>query len=205
MIPEEHLFSFESDGLRLEGMLHEGSGRWAAAVLHPHPLYGGDMDNHVVLALRATLAEAGATTLRFNFRGVGRSEGVHDNGRGECDDARAAIRSLRGIRPNCGILLAGYSFGASVAGAVAATETLTGLVLVSPPVAAGPLPGLPGGVGTLLVTGDCDDIAPADAVLALGGPRRRVAIVEGANHAWWPGGDSMADEVRAFLRELPQS
>ena len=204
MIPEERPFSFQCDGLRLEGMVHEGEGSLAAVVLHPHPLYGGDMDNHVVLAIRSALAEAGATTVRFNFRGTGGSKGVHDGGRGEANDARAAIGALRELRPGCRLVLAGYSFGAQVAAGVAATDTLAGLVLVSPPLAMGAGARLPEGVPTLLVTGDADEVAPADAVRALAGPRCRVAIVEGVSHAWWPGVDRLSAEVRAFLRELPQ-
>ncbi len=204
MIPDERAFAFESDGLRLEGMLHEGDGAIAAVVLHPHPLYGGDMDSHVVLALRTAFAEAGATTLRFNFRGTGRSQGAYDDGRGEAADAHAAISALRELRPGRGVLLAGYSFGAHVAADVASTEELVGLVLVSLPVTAGRLPRIPEGVDTLLVTGDCDDIAPADRMAALAGPRRRVAIVEGVSHAWWPGVDRLAAEVAVFLRELPR-
>jgi alpha/beta superfamily hydrolase len=203
LIPAERGFPFTSDGLELEGMLHEGAGQLAAVVLHPHPLYGGDMDNHVVLALRATFADAGATTLRFNFRGAGGSQGVHDGGRGEADDARAAIRELRTLRPGCRMLLAGYSFGAQVAAAVASTEQLAGLVLVSPPVAVGALPRLPEGVDTLIVTGEWDDIAPAERLAELAGPRRRVAVVEGVSHGWWPGVDRVAAEVAAFLGELP--
>ncbi len=204
MIPEERPFAFESDGLQLEGMLHEGDGGLAAVVLHPHPLYGGDMDNHVVLALRGTLAGAGTTTLRFNFRGAGRSQGEHDGGRGEATDARAAIDELRKLRPGCRLLLAGYSFGAQVAATVASAGQLDGLVLVSPPVAMGALPQLPEGVDTLIVTGEWDDIAPAERLAGLAGPRRRVGVVEGASHAWWPGVDRLAAEVAAFLRELPR-
>ncbi|TAK55776.1 MAG: alpha/beta hydrolase [Dehalococcoidia bacterium] len=204
MIPGERTFSFVSDGLELEGMLHEGEGQLAAVVLHPHPVYGGDMDNHVVLALRAAFAEAGATTLRFNFRGAGRSQGAHDGGRGEADDARAAMRELRTLRPGCGMLLAGYSFGAQVACAVASTEQLAGLVLVSPPAATVALPRLPEGVDTLIVTGEWDDVAPAERLAELAGPRRRLAVVEGASHAWWPGVDQLAAEVAAFLGELPR-
>ena len=204
MIPDERPFSFESDGLRLEGMLHEGDGATAAIVLHPRPLYGGDMDNHVVLALRASLTEAGATTLRFNFRGTGRSEGTHDNGRGEADDARAAIRSLRELGPGCGVVLAGYSFGAHVAARVALTVLLDGLILVSPPFTDGPLPTLPESVDTLLVTGEWDDSAPAARLAGLAGPRRRFVVVEGTGHGWWPGVDRLVAEVRTFLGELPR-
>ena len=203
MTPVERSFDFESDGRQLEGMLHEDDGGLAAVVLHPHPLYGGDMDNHVVLAVRAAFADAGATTLRFNFRGAGRSQGAHDGGRGEADDARAAIRELRVLRPNCRMLLAGYSFGAQVAAAVAAAEPLAGLVLVSPPIAMGALTRLPEGVDTLIVTGEWDDIAPAGRLSELANRRTRVAVVEGAGHAWWPGVDRLAAEVAAFLRELP--
>ncbi len=122
LIPDERAFALESDGLRLEGMLHEGDGAIAAVVLHPHPLYGGDMDSHVVLALRTAFAEAGATTLRFNFRGTGRSQGAYDDGRGEANDARVAIAAIRELQPGRSILLAGYSFGAHVAANVASTE-----------------------------------------------------------------------------------
>src|SRR5437870_1749312 len=84
----ERFVQFESDGPRLDGALRlVQSARLCAVVLHPHPLYGGDMDNHVVTSLCAALNTLGATTLRFNFRGAGASEGTHDNGRAEVDDA----------------------------------------------------------------------------------------------------------------------
>jgi len=198
----ERPIAFESGGLTLEGMLHEGDGPLAAVVLHPHPLYGGDMDNHVVLALRSALADAGATTLRFNFRGTGASQGAHDAGRGEVDDARAAVRELRALRPGCRMLLAGYSFGARVAAELAPGEQLAGLVLVSPPAVSGELPRPPAGVDTLIVTGEWDDIAPAARLAELAGPRCRLVVADGVGHAWWPGVDRLASEVTAFLGEL---
>ncbi|NIV39279.1 MAG: alpha/beta hydrolase, partial [Anaerolineae bacterium] len=106
--------------LRLEGILHvaEGHGQLPAAVIcHPHPLGGGSMHNGVVEAIARGLASRGVTALRFNFRGVGASEGVHDNGRGERDDiagaqnwllAQPAVDARR-------VSLVGYSFGACVA------------------------------------------------------------------------------------------
>jgi len=200
---EERAFSFESDGLRIEAMLHEGEGALAAVILHPHPLYGGDMDNHVVLALRAALAEAGATTLRFNFRGAGHSEGSFDDGRGEAEDARNSMSALRQLRPAAGLVLAGYSFGALVAAGISREIELRALILVSPPVALGPLPELPTGVPSLLITGEFDDIAPADRLAALEGPVTRVAVVPGTGHAWWPGVDALALEVAAFLKGVP--
>ncbi len=203
MSSDERAFAFESDGLHIEAMLHEGEGALAAVVLHPHPLYGGDMDNHVVLALRSAFAESGATTLRFNFRGVGRSDGSFDDGRGEAEDARSAARALRELRPGAGLVMAGYSFGALVAAGISREIELEALVLVSPPVALAPLPELPPGVQTLLITGEYDDVAPPDRLTAYEGPRAHVAVVPGTGHAWWPGVDALASELAAFLRGVP--
>src|SRR5438445_2602075 len=95
-VERQQFVQFQSDGLRLEGALRVvPDARLCAVVLHPHPLYGGDMDNHVVTALCAALNALGATTLRFNFRGAGASEGRHDNGRGEVEDAVEAVRFVR--------------------------------------------------------------------------------------------------------------
>ena len=87
----------------------------AAIVCHPHPQYGGDMSNSVVVAVVQALAERGVATLRFNFRGVGGSEGSYDGGPGEADDARGAVAWLRRRSPQAAICLGGYSFGAIVA------------------------------------------------------------------------------------------
>src|SRR5205823_9505021 len=126
---------FQSDGLRLEGALRPRPyARLAAVVLHPHPLYGGDMDNHVVTSLCAALNTLGVTTLRFNFRGAGASEGAHDNGRGEVDDALAAVSFVRDASPGIPLVLVGYSFGAMVAASSATRANVAALVLVSPPV-----------------------------------------------------------------------
>ncbi len=191
----------ESSDLRLESMLHEGDGRLAAVMLHQHPQYGGDMDNHVVMTVCRTLAAHGATTLRFNFRGTGESDGQFDNGAGERDDARAAIAALRSIAPDAPLVLAGYSFGAMVAVGIAPACPLAALVLVSPPVAFAPLPPLPD-IPTLLITGEFDDVAPADALAASAAPGRRVVVVAGAGHAWWPGADGLSAELFDFAAQL---
>ncbi len=119
-------------GIRLEGRLEEAAGPRAALIAHPHPLYGGDMDNPVVVALARAFREAGYSVLRFNFRGVGRSEGAHGGGGPEREDLAAAREWLRG-RGAVEILGAGYSFGARVL--AGAPEGFSGLLLVSPPVA----------------------------------------------------------------------
>ncbi len=86
----------------------------AAVVCHPHPLYGGTLHNKVVYQVSKTLDRAGLPVLRFNFRGVGKSEGKHDNGRGECDDVRAALDFLAAESPGVPLLVAGFSFGCLV-------------------------------------------------------------------------------------------
>ena len=86
----------------------------AAVVCHPHPLYGGTMHNKVVFQVAKTLHRLGLAVLRFNFRGAGLSEGVHDEGRGESDDVRAALVFLAEQFPARPLILAGFSFGARV-------------------------------------------------------------------------------------------
>jgi len=107
---------FPSGALSLEGRLSiPPAATRAAVVCHPHPQYGGDMDNTIVLATAGALHRRGIATLRFDFRGVGRSEGRYGEGLGEVDDARAAVERLREELPNAPIALGGYSFGAMVA------------------------------------------------------------------------------------------
>ena len=89
--------------------------RAAAVVCHPHPLQGGTMHNHVTYRIADAFRKAGVSTLRFNFRGVGRSSGAYDDGRGEVDDARAALDYLQRQQPGVPLLIAGFSFGSRVA------------------------------------------------------------------------------------------
>ena len=86
----------------------------AAVFCHPHPLHGGDMNNRVVYRAAKAAAHAGVAALRFNFRGVGASSGTHDDGRGEGEDVRAAIRWLGSRYPGKALALVGFSFGAWV-------------------------------------------------------------------------------------------
>lgn len=138
----------------------------ATAILcHPHPLHGGSMQNKVVHTLARAFAELGMGTLRFNFRGVGRSNGVFDHGNGETDDLLALIQWVRVRRPQDQIWLAGFSFGAYVALRASARTDVRQLVLVAPPVNlydfdALPLPPCP----LLVIQGGADEVVPAAQV-----------------------------------------
>lgn len=104
---EDRIF-FISEGLRIEALLQDAPGDRAAVITHPHPLYGGDMHNTVVTAIARAYRLRGWATLRFNFRGVGGSQGEYDEGRGEQEDLKAAIAYLQS-RDKHRIDLAGYS------------------------------------------------------------------------------------------------
>ena len=124
-----------ADGLTLEGELRVPDGARAGAVLaHPHPLHGGNMRSIVIGALFAGLPAAGVAALRFNFRGVGASEGTHDEGRGERLDVVAALDTLAGTvgAPGLPLVLAGWSFGADTSLAVD-DERHAGWFAVAPP------------------------------------------------------------------------
>ena len=124
--------------LEAELLEPEAPPAFAATVAHPHPLYGGDMDNHVVDAAAQAAVELGGAALRFNFRGAGGSEGRHDAGRGEIDDLAACEQELSRRFPRLPRLGVGYSFGAVVTmarlpQAEAALDPPAGLLLIAPP------------------------------------------------------------------------
>lgn len=107
--------------------------RGIAVVCHPHPLYGGALSNKVTYQVAACALKAGCATARFNFRGVGRTEGAHDGGRGETDDTLAVVAWLRGQLPGLPLLLAGFSFGAFVSLKAAARAAPHAVVSIAPP------------------------------------------------------------------------
>lgn len=195
-----------SEGLALEGVLHRPTGdRFPAAIVcHPHPLYGGDMSNYVVTAICQALAEAGIAALRFNYRGVGRSEGSFGDGVGERNDARAALAYLRRLpevdETKVGVI--GYSFGAGVAVA-GADEQTAAVVAISTPTFGRGLPDLAFRCPTMLISGEQDQMAPPGRLAALAqaiGPQCQVAIVRGADHFWWGQENKLAEEVARFLQ-----
>ena len=168
--------SFSSGPLRLEGRLATPERAHGAAVIcHPHPLYGGSMDNNVVGALERSLRAAGYVTLAFNFRGVGGSDGGYGDFDGECDDARAALAFLRGRGDVPATLIAGYSFGAMVAVHVGgADKQIERVIAVAPPLTMLPAP-VDGGGGAAkrIIIGDRDQYCPVDGLRA-----RRAAVAQ---------------------------
>lgn len=132
---ETHV-TFEAQDVTLEGLLHAGDAKRAAVILHPHPVYGGDMNNHVVEAIARTYQQKGWTTLRFNFRGAGGSGGHYDHGIGERIDVQGAIGCLQ-VQGAEQLDLVGYSFGAWILAGWAQNNPSHGfrIILVAPPVA----------------------------------------------------------------------
>jgi hypothetical protein len=161
----EKSIAFSAGAITLEGLLQKDSQTDGVVITHPHPLYGGNMHNNVVMAITRAYQNLGCTTLRFNFRGVGNSQGSYGDGIGEQEDVKAAIAYLAAIGMNR-IDLAGYSFGAWVNGHLNCTKTgIANMVMVSPPVAFIEFDS----VSTidclnLVVTGSRDDIAPAEMI-----------------------------------------
>ncbi|MCX7338648.1 MAG: alpha/beta hydrolase [Alphaproteobacteria bacterium] len=129
---------FSGPAGRIEGRYHPSKEKDApiALILHPHPKHGGTMNNKIVYALYRCFAEHGFSALRFNFRGVGRSEGSYDNGEGELSDAAAALDWLQATHPNArSFWVAGFSFGAWIAMQLLMRRPeLEGFISVSPPV-----------------------------------------------------------------------
>jgi len=199
-----------SPDLALEAALALPAGASAGVVVcHPHPLYGGDMDSPVVLAIAQACAEAGLATLRFNFRGVGGSGGAWDEGRSEQDDVRAALAHLQACLPaTARPALAGYSFGAMMAAAVAgAGRPLAGLALIAPPLAMRPWqpPAVLAVEGPLLLlAGDADQYCPASALTALGQalPKPTVTILDGVDHFFFGGLDRLTSAVGAWAATI---
>jgi len=131
---EEQVF-FSAGALKLQGLFAQPAGAKAGVVLcHPHPLYGGNMLNRVIGAVAAALQARGLATLRFNFRGVGQSEGTYDEGRGEVNDALGALAYLASCLPSGTPLgLCGYSFGGMVSfRAAAAGANIAALAGIAP-------------------------------------------------------------------------
>ncbi|MGE0498617.1 MAG: alpha/beta hydrolase [Ramlibacter sp.] len=160
--------------------------RGTAVIAHPHPLFGGTMDNKVVQTMARAFVQCGWVALRFNFRGVGASAGTHDEGRGEVDDLLAVVQGAAASGP---LALAGFSFGAFVTcGALARLvpqREVASLVLVGTAASRFSVPALPAQVleRALVVHGETDDTVPLAAVMDWARPQSLpVTVVPGGGH-----------------------
>jgi alpha/beta superfamily hydrolase len=157
-----------------------------AVICHPHPSFGGTMDNKVVTTLARALQESGMPTVRFNFRGVGASAGAFDEGRGETLDAEAVVAWASARWPGSGLVLAGFSFGAYVAWRLAQSHPPTRLITVAPPVgrfdfSGAVVPACP----WLIVQGDADDVVDPQRVIAWArtlAPQPDLIVMPGVGH-----------------------
>ena len=177
-----------------------------AVACHPHPLFGGTLTNKVVHTLARACNDAGMPCLRFNFRGVGRSEGRHDGGPGEVQDTLAVVRYARGRWPQAPLWLAGFSFGAAVAVRASQQVPVHGVVAVAPAVdRLDPGAVTPQGAW-LVVLGAEDEVVSPQRMLewARGlNPPPALAVLPGAGHYFHGRLPELRERVRAFLNQRP--
>ena len=175
--------------------------RAVAVVCHPHPLYGGTMDNKVVHYTSRALNDMGVATLRFNFRGVGNSQGEHDHAVGEIDDCLVAAQWMREQYPEKGLILAGFSFGAYVAARAASASDVMALISIAPAVTMYDFSRVQlSDIPWLLVQGDADEVVPPDAVRSWAVANRRIteqAWLAGAGHFF----HGRLPELAGYIRE----
>ena len=160
--------------------------RGLALVAHPHPLFGGTMDNKVAQTLARSFLALGYVTVRMNFRGVGKSEGVHDQGQGETDDMALLLAHMRQQYPELPLALGGFSFGTFVQAQlqqrlIAAGTPAERLALIGTAAGKWPMPDAP--ANTILIHGELDDTIPLTAVLDWARPQELpVIVIPGSDH-----------------------
>ncbi|MBP9947399.1 MAG: alpha/beta fold hydrolase [Vicinamibacteria bacterium] len=210
---ETETFDIAGPAGRLEAILNlpaEGiKVRAAAVICHAHPLHGGMMHFKVIFRAAKSLQSHGIAVLRFNFRGVGRSEGVHDQGIGEQADARAALSEMEQRFPGAPLILGGFSFGSAMAAKVAATDPRVKAVLVL---------GFPitriGNTAdlahlhqpTLFVQGSDDEFGPGYSIRKVVGAlqgEHKLEVVEGADHFFTGRLDELQASIDAWASTAP--
>ena len=210
MIPEQPVTLAAGAGLNLEGRLALPDSPIAGVVIcHPHPLYGGDMDNPVVVRAQQVCAGLGLATLRFNFRGVGGSGGSHGGGVAEQEDARAALEALAKAVSGAPLALAGYSFGSRIAALAGCQDSrITGLALIGPPLAMYDFGCLEDArVPTLMVAGSVDPYCPATELARLAGrlPWVTAVSIEGTDHFFFGKLFPLGQAIEGWARRLPSA
>ena len=196
---------------RLEGRFHPSKQRGApiAVILHPHPQFGGTMNNQIVYNLYYTFAERGFSVLRFNFRGVGRSQGNFDHGSGELSDAAAALDWVQGLHPNAGqCWIAGFSFGAWIGMQLLMRRPeIEGFISVAPPANLYDFSFLaPCPSSGLIIHGDKDAVVPHKDVTGLVDKLKtqkgiviEQKVVPGANHFFDGKLEPLMETVTGYL------
>ena len=199
---------FEGPAGRIEAILKEPAGQVtrAAIICHPHPLFGGTMHNKVVYRIAKAFEHAGFAVLRFNFRGAGRSHGAHDQGRGEQDDLRAAIRFVEDRYREAEIWLAGFSFGAAVMLRAGCEDPRTrALIAVGVPVSKYDFSQAQNcAQPKLFVQGALDEfgaIADLERFVAALDEPKRLKVIEGAGHFFEDKLDELVGAISEFIKE----
>ncbi|OON59183.1 alpha/beta hydrolase [Massilia sp. KIM] len=184
----QHKFTLDGHAGKMQCLLDlpDGEPRGIALVAHPHPLYGGTMENKVAQTLARTFVNLGYATARFNFRGVGESEGVHDDGRGEVDDMAIMYEHMRAQYPGLPVALSGFSFGTFVQAQfqqrlIAEGRPAERLVLVGTAAGKWPMPPVP--EDSILIHGELDDTITLQEVYDWARPLDiPVIVIPGADH-----------------------
>jgi alpha/beta superfamily hydrolase len=166
-----------------------GISKGVAVIAHPHPLFGGTMTNKVVQTMARAFAQCGWTAVRFNFRGVGASQGSHDDGRGELDDLLAVIEQVAPVQTTPALALAGFSFGSFVTSHAVErlweARTIEKLVLVGVAASRFAVAPIPSALHlqTLVLHGEIDDTVPLSDVLDWARPQSLpVLVAPGVEH-----------------------
>jgi len=200
---KEEPIVFQSQGFTIKGLFENAPGEKAVVVTHPHPLYGGDMHNNVVQSVVTAYRKAGYSTLRFNFRGAGGSQGAYDEGVGEQEDVKAALAYMS-ESGKTSIDLAGYSFGAWVnALGLNDFDQAKRTIMVSPPVNFIDFSFLEfNSKIQLVIAGSTDDIAPPGLIQDMinkWNPEAQFHIIQEADHFYWEKTGEIDRIIRAFL------
>jgi len=182
----EEKIKYTAGSIEIEGLLSKKSDENGVVITHPHPLYGGNMHNNVVMAIAQAYQKLGYTTLRFNFRGVGGSRGSYSDGVGEQEDVAAALAYLADLGINR-VDLAGYSFGAWVNGHLKCSAAgIADMAMISPPVAFIDFDSVAAiDCLSLIITGSRDEIAPVEMIRQSYQEWNAAAhfeVIEGADH-----------------------
>ena len=206
--------NFNGPDGRLEGRYHPSNRPQAplALLLHPHPQHGGTMNNKIIYKLYQTFTRRGFSTLRFNFRGVGRSQGQFDNGQGELSDAASALDWMQTQNPNTrSCWIAGFSFGAWVAMQLMMRRPeIDGFISIAPPASQHDFSFLaPCPASGMIIHGDKDEVVPQSSVDKLAQKLQKqknikidYRIVEGSDHFFIHHLDPLNKQVEGYLDKM---